>query len=596
MYVLFGNDDMEHSADVLMFRCFDFSESPISRDIIFVAQPPLRLTPPLLLPGVRSCCRLYCDTAACALCSWCLPRMPDAEALPPPPLPPLEQLFSLLLPDAPGASTAQLAARLRSVTDAVSALAAREQSAARDVAKAAARRRAAAACKEPPPPFDIALYPSRLVALEIFYCGWGYHGFATQGRVCGREIMRSPDVCFAATAPARAKRWRRTSLPRCAPRGWWRRTRRGARASTAAPGAPTKARAPSVESFFFHCTSTLTLPSAAAGVSALRQTVVLRVRAEAAGAVALDYVGSLNRQLPRDIRVLAWRPAPAGFSARFSARRRVYKYVFHASRDCDLGAMRDAANRFVGLHDFRNVCKPDVDAVASFVRRVISCMVDPEPEALDAPADRCASNGCDVAACSYSSHCLSSRHQPPLGRLFAVNVTGSSFLWHQVRCMVAVLLMVGARLEAPHVVDSLLDVATVGGKPAYDMAPEEPLVLLCAGYDDGALQEEEGFTPLRSRALLRAHMASLARAAAVRRRVACLGFEAVSAAGEAEYGGGDAAPDALERGRPHVALLRRRREAGVEEQRARRGGAPAGAPAGEGAAAEARAGGAVASS
>ena len=53
------------------------------------------------------------------------------------------------------------------------------------------------------------------------------------------------------------------------------------------------------------------------GVSALRQLVALKLRGAAPGAEALDYVALLNRQLPADIRVLSWRLAPEGFSARF---------------------------------------------------------------------------------------------------------------------------------------------------------------------------------------------------------------------------------------------------------------------------------------
>ena len=53
------------------------------------------------------------------------------------------------------------------------------------------------------------------------------------------------------------------------------------------------------------------------GVSALRQLVALKLRGAAPGAEALDYVALLNRQLPHDIRVLSWRLAPEGFSARF---------------------------------------------------------------------------------------------------------------------------------------------------------------------------------------------------------------------------------------------------------------------------------------
>ena len=42
----------------------------------------------------------------------------------------------------------------------------------------------------------------------------------------------------------------------------------------------------------------------------------------------------------------------------------------------------------------------------------------------------------------------------------------------QVRCMVAVLVMVGQGLEEPGVVQQLLDVGTVDRKPQYNMAPE----------------------------------------------------------------------------------------------------------------------------
>ena len=111
------------------------------------------------------------------------------------------------------------------------------------------------------------------------------------------------------------------------------------------------------------------------GVSALRQLVALRVRGAAPGAEPLDLVALLNRQLPPDIRVLSWRPAPEGFSARFrraaphrptathraltapsprSARWRQYKYFFWDDGGLDIEAMRDAASRLVVRIDSRN--------------------------------------------------------------------------------------------------------------------------------------------------------------------------------------------------------------------------------------------------
>lgn len=83
----------------------------------------------------------------------------------------------------------------------------------------------------------------------------------------------------------------------------------------------------------------------------------------------LDYCALLNRVLPPDIRCLGWAPTPPGFSARFCASHRTYRYFFDAA-GLDVGAMRRAAQRLEGDHDFRNFCKMDATAVQSF-RRVI---------------------------------------------------------------------------------------------------------------------------------------------------------------------------------------------------------------------------------
>ena len=85
--------------------------------------------------------------------------------------------------------------------------------------------------------------------------------------------------------------------------------------------------------------------------------------------------------------------------------------------------MRDAARRFEGEHDFRNVAKIDAPNVSNFCRRIERFTVEPvSPEE--------GRGGC---------------------RVWALRVRGSAFLWHQVRCMAAVLLMVGRGGEAPTV-------------------------------------------------------------------------------------------------------------------------------------------------
>ncbi len=60
----------------------------------------------------------------------------------------------------------------------------------------------------------------------------------------------------------------------------------------------------------------------------------------------------------------------------------------------------------------------------------------------------------------------------PLPQVYALVVRGTAFLYHQVRCMAAVLLMVGRGQEEPDVVATLLDVQACARKPQYNMASE----------------------------------------------------------------------------------------------------------------------------
>ncbi len=56
--------------------------------------------------------------------------------------------------------------------------------------------------------------------------------------------------------------------------------------------------------------------------------------------------------------------------------------------------------------------------------------------------------------------------------MYTLVVRGTAFLWHQIRCMAAVLLMVGQGLEGPGLVAKLLDVGATPRKPQYSMAAE----------------------------------------------------------------------------------------------------------------------------
>lgn len=219
----------------------------------------------------------------------------------------------------------------------------------------------------------------------------------------------------------------------------------------------------------------------------------------------IPYVSVLNHLLPPDIRILAWCAAPpAGFSARFSCKERQYRYFFTqpafnptcgaagfvpnqlnvegANRQregwLDIDAMREGAKRFQGLHDFRNFCKNDPSKqIESFERRIFYSdieEVDPGIRYLGLPGfqeHEFSNLGPMVPPLTSTSNKLI---EP---KIYAFTIHGSSFIWHQIRHMVAILFLIGQGLESPDLVSELLDIQKNPQKPMYEMADDAPLVL-----------------------------------------------------------------------------------------------------------------------
>ncbi|KAI0602424.1 pseudouridine synthase [Biscogniauxia sp. FL1348] len=224
----------------------------------------------------------------------------------------------------------------------------------------------------------------------------------------------------------------------------------------------------------------------------------------------LPYPKILNKLLPPDIRILAWCPTtPAGFSARHDCRERQYRYFFTQPafsplpqsltnparrgdkvRDgwLDLGAMRAAAKKFEGVHDFRNFCKVDPSkGNLNFERRIFEADVVEVPDAASALPYLAGEDfgspfavdgdGDDQQQQQKQGQEGKEMHHSRHPRVYYLHVRGSAFLWHQIRCMVAVLFMVGQGLEDPSVIDRLLDVEAEPRRPNYTLASETPLVL-----------------------------------------------------------------------------------------------------------------------
>ena len=261
--------------------------------------------------------------------------------------------------------------------------------------------------------FDFSAYPTRKIALKFSYAGMGYGGLAWQALPTPLPTVEG--VLFAALAKARLVD-PNGELEGC---GWERcgRTDRGVSA------------AGQVVSLYVRSSNRRSAtPAQASGASGGALDDDVDASAPIEPERDIRYLHTLNAILPPSIRVYAWAPVASSFSARFSCRTRHYKYFFSA-RNLDVDAMRAGAARLVGEHDFRNLCKLDPSKqLTSFRRRVVRADISP------------------VVADDGSGM-----------RMHVLDLVGSAFLYNQVRHIMAVLLLIGARLEAPSVVSALLN-------------------------------------------------------------------------------------------------------------------------------------------
>lgn len=130
--------------------------------------------------------------------------------------------------------------------------------------------------------------------------------------------------------------------------------------------------------------------------------------------------------------------------------------VFYRN-EMDIEAMQKAGKLFVGKHDFRNFCKMDVVNVNNFCREIYSVSIAPiERETTEDTVDG----------------------------VWTIDISGSAFLWHQIRFMMAVLFRIGRGEEDYTVIADLLDIEKCDGKPQYLMASHLPLVLYDCEFDE----------------------------------------------------------------------------------------------------------------
>ncbi|HEY6264162.1 MAG TPA: tRNA pseudouridine(38-40) synthase TruA [Candidatus Acidoferrum sp.] len=176
-----------------------------------------------------------------------------------------------------------------------------------------------------------------------------------------------------------------------------------------------------------------------AGVHALGQVGSFRTQS---GLSAEEFQRALNALLPNSIRIVAAEEVGPEFNARWSARGKIYRYrlyrgrvvppmiwryVLHYPFPLDEGAMRDAAARFVGTHDF-----------ASFAASTGS-----EDDDKERSTER------EI----YSTELVRS----PDNEELVFTVCGRSFLRYMVRKMVGTLLDVGRGRLKPEDIERLYE-------------------------------------------------------------------------------------------------------------------------------------------
>ncbi|KAG9044584.1 hypothetical protein FS837_007902 [Tulasnella sp. UAMH 9824] len=339
-------------------------------------------------------------------------------------------------------------------------------------------------------PFDINAYPKRKIALKFCYAGWEYNGLALQSdptplpmveavllKALGDCRLIDPELGLEGCGWSRCGRTDKGVSGAGQVVALWARSAIGTRPDARKKNLPVEDTAAALlrETSEAPAEEHPDEPSATTNSADAEQS-----ESPEQPQAELRYVAMLNAVLPRSIRVLAWSPVADDFDARFTCTFRHYKYFFSAGFPpyphlslspgqnglLDIEAMQDGAGRLVGNHDFRNFCKIDPSKqVDNYTRRITHATITPVD-----PSDGSAPSG-------------SSSSSP----LYVLDLKGTGFLYHQVRHIMAVLFLIGARLEPPSIVDTLLDAQTITRKPVYEMADGLPLVLWDCGYPDGSL-------------------------------------------------------------------------------------------------------------
>ena len=282
---------------------------------------------------------------------------------------------------------------------------------------------------------DFARYKRRHIALKLLYLGWNYQGFSTQ--IDTDQTIEY--YIFQALLKTNLIESRQTSnYHRCG------RTDKGV-------------------SSFGQVISLDVRTNLTEGLGIFTPSDYNHSNPIPKKSQEIDYCGLLNRVLPRQIRVIAWAPVETNFSSRFSCQSRVYKYFFPRG-SLNISQMHKAGQYLIGTHDFNNFCKKDrAKAEVNTIRTIISVDIKPLK--------------CDT------------KDEVKGYQIYELTIVGKSFLWHQIRYIMAVLFLVGEGREKADVVLKLLDTSQILSRPQYCLASPLPLILFNCEYNSDDISD-----------------------------------------------------------------------------------------------------------
>ena len=116
-----------------------------------------------------------------------------------------------------------------------------------------------------------------------------------------------------------------------------------------------------------------------------------------------NYIEMINKHLPSFMYLTEYAFVQNSFDARFSSQTRSYVYILPKIASTE--ELKQISEVFLGEHNFKNVCKPK-PGVENFVRTIYEISLTEHVEYIE------------------------------------LHITGSAFLYHQIRCLVALIVLV----------------------------------------------------------------------------------------------------------------------------------------------------------